>query len=282
MVNLKRFFIVIFALWIFITPIAGVIEFVLAQADVYWFVVILQPLAALAYFLYIRFKEPFEVRSLSLIITVLIAVCALIATGQKFFDNEPGNVPLFLTFISLGLWLAFNNWFTKLPKVNVADRVNAAIPLEDENGRDVRIEDEPGQFKVLVFHMGLSDPYVHAQVNEYKKYASDFRQCDAHLIFISEAGKSMKKSLAKHSSATVSQWSDPKLELTKQLNLAHAPAVPADGIGISWPDLTPLPSVFILNRDNKIVYSKQASDYRKRPDGPFILRILEENHGKQA
>ncbi|MFZ6052367.1 hypothetical protein [Halocola ammonii] len=269
MIFIKRLFITVFSVWLIVVPIVSLIEFIGSQGDVYWFAPMIGPLGILTYFAFVKWRKPFDSKTASLVITVMLGVCLLITVGQRFFDSEEIVTPIYLALGSLLGWLLYDRWFTSLPLINIVEEhfdPSGLKSASDENGSS-----EQAKFHVYIFHMGQSDPYSEAQARYYKKFEEDFKKTNAQIAFVSE-----EKSLTKitKDSEVFTTLVDSDLKLAEKLKIVQDPVTPRGFL--KWAKKVAIPTL-LIEQNGKVIFSRADKDYRNRPDAEFILRILEAN-----
>ena len=267
--SIKRLFITVFAVWLIVVPIVSLIEFIDSEGDVYWFAPMIGPLGVLTYFAFVKWRKPFDSKAASLVITVMLAVCLLITIGQRFFDSEEILTPIFLALGSLVGWLLYDRWFTKLPLINIVEEnfdPSDLKPTSEESKTS-----EQANFRVYIFHMGKSDPYVEAQSAHYQKFEEEFKKYNAQIVFVS--GDETMKQLTS-GSEIISTQRDPDLKQAEKLKIVQDPATPRGFL--KWSGKVAIPTL-LIEQNGKVIFSRADKDYRNRPDAEFILRILEAN-----
>jgi len=168
-------------------------------------------------------------------------------------------------------------------------QVNNKAPdfiAKDQNGKNVSLKDELKKHAVvLIFYRGQWCPYCNKQLKQLEDSLSLIKAKGAKLIAVTpEQPQNITKTIIK-TKASYSILHDDGLKIMKLYDVAYA--VDANNIekykkyGIDFIEANgsnganlPVPAVYIINKQGKIVYKYFDTDYRKRASVTDILAHL--------
>jgi len=143
---------------------------------------------------------------------------------------------------------------------------------------------------VIKFFRGRWDPYCVTELEAWRDLHADLRKRGALFVAISPQTTRQNSFTLEQHGLPYPLLSDPGAALAEQFGIAHTiPAdlrryyqsilinIPFNNAGLSYHNATeaswrlPLPGVFVIGRDNTIIFSEAHADFRVRPEPADIL-----------
>lgn len=168
---------------------------------------------------------------------------------------------------------------TEISPLLVGERIPAA-KLRDTDSREVVLTDLITEKQtILIFYRGGWCPYCNLHLRDLQSIEGEVIQAGYQIIAISpDTPKKLKESMDK-SGLTYKLVSDSQAEAIRQFGIAYkAPEqygkVLSDASANQNPDVLPVPSVFVLNRQGEIIFEYINPDFKKRVPGDLLLSAL--------
>ena len=146
---------------------------------------------------------------------------------------------------------------------------------------------------VIKFFRGRWDPYCVTELEAWRDLHADLRKRGALFVAISPQTTRQNSFTLEQHGLPYPLLSDPGAALAEQFGIAHTiPAdlrryyqsilinIPFNNAGLSYHNATeaswrlPLPGVFVIGRDNTIIFSEAHADFRVRPEPADVLKVL--------
>ena len=157
---------------------------------------------------------------------------------------------------------------------------------KDQHGKDIRLKDELKKGKVvLVFYRGEWCPYCNRELSRLQDSIGFIHEKGATVIAVSpEKPENIQKTLEK-TKASYSIISDEGLKIMKAYDVEFE--VPENtvtryrntGIDIEKNNgnngkYLPVPAIYVIDKEQTVIYRYFDSDYRKRPSVAEIIKQL--------
>jgi peroxiredoxin len=203
-----------------------------------------------------------------------------LATNHKYRRMK------YLLFVSAFLLLFSLAKAQQVPKgLNVNDAAPAFV-AKDQHGRKISLAEEMKKGPVvLVFYRGQWCPYCNKQLKKLEDSISFITARGAELIAVSpEKPENIEKTISK-TKATYSVLFDDGLNIMKNFDVAYAvdtaTVAKYKKYGIDFSKVNgangavlPVPAVFVISKEGKIVFRHFDPDYRNRASVKDILDHL--------
>lgn len=179
--------------------------------------------------------------------------------------------------------IAYIFWYS-----NLGDRRNQELlegeklpvfSLQTADGQNFSSEQFKGSAWLLIFYRGNWCPLCMTQIREVAGRYIDLDRLGVKVALISPQSEIKTKELAKRFNVPMSFFVDTDFKASRRLKLFHDNGVP---FGLKWlghGEDTVLPTVLMLNKHGRIVYSDQTSNYRVRPEPEQFLEIARQKLG---
>jgi len=142
--------------------------------------------------------------------------------------------------------------------------------LENENFSSEQFK---GSAWLLIFYRGNWCPLCMTQIGEVAARYIDLDRFGVKVALISPQPEVKTKELASRFKVPMKFFVDADFKASTKLKLVHDHGVP---FGLNWlghGEDTVLPTVLMINKHGRIVYSDQTSNYRVRPEPEQFLEV---------
>ncbi|MEW6204341.1 MAG: peroxiredoxin family protein [Pseudomonadota bacterium] len=179
--------------------------------------------------------------------------------------------------------IAYVFWYS-----NLGERSNAELKegeklpvfqLQTLEGESFSSEQFKGSAWLLIFYRGNWCPLCMTQIREVAGRYVDLDRLGVKVALISPQPEAKTQELAKRFKVPMTFLVDTDFKASKKLKLVHANGVP---FGLKWlghGENTALPTVLMVNKHGRIVYSDQTSNYRVRPEPEQFLEVARQKLG---
>lgn len=174
----------------------------------------------------------------------------------------------------------------------LADRalgVGALAPdftLLDERGASHRLQSRLEQGTVvLLFFRGVWCPFCNLMLRAYQEQLPTLTTSGAQLLAVSPQSAAMLERTRQRNRLQFPLLSDPACHVAAQYGLAYAldeelaslyrkvgHPLPAYNASADW--LLPMPAVYVIGGDGRILYARVEPDFRRRTDPDLVVRAL--------
>ena len=179
--------------------------------------------------------------------------------------------------------IASSFWYS-----NLGDRRNTELAegeklpvfqLKTVEGETFSSEQFKGSAWLLIFYRGNWCPLCMTQIREVAGRYIDLDRLGVKVALISPQPEAKTQELAKRFKVPITFLVDTDFKASKKLKLLHENGVP---FGLKWlghGEDTALPTVLMVNKHGRIVYSDQTSNYRVRPEPEQFLEVARQKLG---
>ncbi|WP_171035305.1 peroxiredoxin family protein [Limnobacter alexandrii] len=179
--------------------------------------------------------------------------------------------------------IAYIFWYS-----NLGDRRNPELAegeklpvfqLKTVEGETFSSEQFKGSAWLLIFYRGNWCPLCMTQIREVAGRYIDLDRLGVKVALISPQPEAKTQELAKRFKVPMTFLVDTDFKASKKLKLLHENGVP---FGLKWlghGEDTALPTVLMVNKHGRIVYSDQTSNYRVRPEPEQFLEVARQKLG---
>ncbi len=219
-------------------------------------------------------------RNLHVLMACNLMGYALVLTDPVMESNPWPLVWGTLLFFSS---IAYIFWYSSLgSRSNPLLQEGEKLPpfeLSTLDGAVVAANHFKGDPWLLVFYRGNWCPLCMAQIREVAARYIDLDRLGVKVALISPQPEAKTKALAARFEVPMQFFVDTDLKAAKKLNLVGKDGTPM-GLGVLGYDSdTVLPTVLLINRHGRIVYSDQTSNYRVRPEPEQFLEVARQKLG---
>jgi peroxiredoxin len=189
-------------------------------------------------------------------------------------------------FVSIVLLSVYTCFSQEAPEGLFLSSKAPDFKAKDQDGKDIRLKDELKKGKVvLVFYRGEWCPYCNRELTRLQDSIQFIQEKGATVIAVSpEKPENVKKTQEK-TKASYSIISDEGLKIMKSYDVEFE--VPENtitryrntGIDVeknngSNGKFLPVPAIYVIDKEQTIIYRFFETDYRKRPAVAEILKHL--------
>lgn len=213
-------------------------------------------------------------RNLHLLMATNLMGIALVLTDPGM---EANPWPLVLGNLIFFGSMAYIFWYSYLgERSNALLNEGEKLPmfeLKTLEGETFSSEQFKGSAWLLMFYRGNWCPLCMTQIGEVAGRYIDLDRLGVKVALISPQPETKTQELAKRFAVPMKFLVDSEFKVSKKLNLMHVNGVP---FGMKWfghGQDTVLPTVLIINKHGRIVYSDQTSNYRVRPEPEQFLEV---------
>jgi peroxiredoxin len=213
-------------------------------------------------------------RNLHLLMATNLMGIALVLTDPGM---EANPWPLVIGNLIFFGSIAYIFWYSHLGERNNAMlKEGEKLPvfeLKTVEGEAFSSEKFKGSAWLLMFYRGNWCPLCMTQIGEVAGRYIDLDRLGVKVGLISPQPEAKTQELAKRFDVPMKFFVDADFRASKKLNLVHENGVP---FGMNWlghGEDTVLPTVLIINKHGRIVYSDQTSNYRVRPEPDQFLEV---------
>ncbi|BET25164.1 peroxiredoxin [Limnobacter thiooxidans] len=213
-------------------------------------------------------------RNLHLLMATNLMGIALVLTDPAM---EANPWPLVLGNLIFFSSIAYIFWYSHLgERNNVQLKEGEKLPafeLKTLEGTRFSSEQLKGAAWLLIFYRGNWCPLCMTQIREVAGRYIELDRLGVKVALISPQPETKTQDLAKRFKVPMAFFVDVDFKTSKKLNLVADNGVP---FGLKWfghGEHTVLPTVLIINKHGRIVYSDQTSNYRVRPEPDQFLEV---------
>jgi peroxiredoxin len=213
-------------------------------------------------------------RNLHLLMATNLTGIALVLTDPAMESNP---WPLVLGNLIFFGSMAYIFWYSYLGERNNPElKEGEKLPLfqlQTPEGENFSSDEFKGSAWLLIFYRGNWCPLCMTQISEVAARYIDLDRLGVEVGLISPQPETKTRELAKRFKVPMKFFVDADFKASKRLNLLHENGVP---FGLKWMghgENTVLPTVLLLNKHGRIVYSDQTSNYRVRPEPSHFLEV---------
>lgn len=213
-------------------------------------------------------------RNLHLLMATNLMGIALVLTDPAM-ETDPwplvlGNL-IFFSSIAYIFWYSHLGGRSNAP-LNEGDKL-PTFDLKTLEGTTYSSEQFKGSAWLLIFYRGNWCPLCMTQIREVAGRYVELDRLGVKVALISPQPETKTQDLAKRFKVPMTFFVDADFKASKRLNLLAENGVP---FGLKWfghGEDTVLPTVLIINKHGRIVYSDQTSNYRVRPEPDQFLEV---------
>ncbi len=165
--------------------------------------------------------------------------------------------------------------FRRRPSAQLA--VGTTLPhfeLEDDRGLSFGIERYLGAPMVLVFFRGNWCPLCTAQIQEIAAQYRWLQELGVKVALISPQPHHNARVLSQRFNVPLDFLVDPGARVARSLGIVHDGGVPVGLALLGYEADTVFPTVVVVDRDGKILFSDQTDNYRLRPEPATFMSVL--------
>ncbi|MCP4418157.1 MAG: redoxin family protein [Chloroflexi bacterium] len=257
-----------------IVIILAIIQFFQGRLGLAWMGALLTGFLIVEFFANLfRFKTARTPARLPMLTGLLIVTTAVSLVRFQW-------LPSLLSLLLFAGWLAYVYWYSRLERGNndqlVAGRPFPSIILEDEAGNEVSSANFSGQTTLYLFYRGNWCPLCMAQIKEVAAEYQLLAQQGVRVVLISPQPHKFTRNLAARFEVPFTFLVDVENKAARQLGIQHENGVPAGMALLGYASDTVLPTVLIVGKDGRILYTDLTDSYRIRPEPSEFLRVLGE------
>lgn len=213
-------------------------------------------------------------RNLHLLMATNLMGIALVLTDPGMESNP---WPLVIGNLIFFASMAYIFWYSHLgERSNALLNEGEKLPvfeLQTLEGETFNSEDFKGSAWLLMFYRGNWCPLCMTQIREVAGRYIDLDRLGVKVALISAQPETKTRELAKRFNLPMKFFVDADFKASKKLSLVNSHGVP---FGLKWfghGEDTVLPTVLMINKHGRIVYSDQTSNYRVRPEPDQFLEV---------
>lgn len=173
--------------------------------------------------------------------------------------------------------LAYIFWYSDLGKRNnELLKVGEKLPpfeLKTLDGQVFKSSSLNGHPCLLIFYRGNWCPLCMAQIREVVEHYLELDRLGVKVAFISSQPEKQTKVLAEKFEVPFQFLIDENLTTARKLNLVAKNGLPYGLQLLGYDPDVILPTVLMLNKHGRIIYSDQTSNYRVRPEPGQFLEV---------
>lgn len=199
--------------------------------------------------------------------------CVLALTGW------PDSAPL---GVSLGLaagWFLYVFWYSEYQKpqsrfLSPGDKLPTfqAFLLF---GEQVSSSTLKGTDALILFYRGNWCPVCTAQIDELAKQYDQLKSRGIRVILISPQPDVKAAQVASRVQIPFEFWTDRGNKAAQKLEIVDPAGLPLGMELLGYGPETPVPTVLLVNKEGRIIYSDQAENYRLRPEPSAYLEAYD-------
>jgi peroxiredoxin len=200
----------------------------------------------------------------------LMVLTLLLATTAFFL--QPGIVGYVLGALAIvpaALFLLGTST-SGLPSLQPAVSVGAPAPdfsAIDADGMAFRLSDLRGSPVLLKFFRGYWCPYCVAELKQLDESAKEFAALGIKLVALSSDRVDELRPFKQKQGWAITLLADPELVVHRQYRVEFRKFTPKRG---PFRDLA-IPTTILIDRDGRVLWLEQTSDFRVRPQASIIL-----------
>lgn len=150
------------------------------------------------------------------------------------------------------------------------------VKLEDSNGNQVETDAILNQKTVLIVYRGGWCPYCNAQLSEMQEIEKQIMSLGYQIVAVSPDAPKFLKETVQKDNLSYSLYSDSEGKFSQAIGIAYKKGKPkldkySEGKN---PGFLPVPTVYVLDRNQKIEFLYINPDYSQRLKGKMLLAVL--------
>ncbi|WP_075344632.1 peroxiredoxin-like family protein [Tenacibaculum agarivorans] len=187
----------------------------------------------------------------------------------------------------------FNDGIEEIKKIGLKEKalqIGDTIPhfsLTDYNNKSIQLTDlNRSNYLVLNFYRGGWCPYCNLELREYERLKEDFAKAGANIIAISAETPELAKQTAQKNTISFPVLTDKDARFMKDLGIVfqlnEKTKKDYEGFGMNFTRIhgnqnyeLPVPAVYVIDVNNKIVFIHFEADYMTRIEPSEVLKIIE-------
>lgn len=213
-------------------------------------------------------------RNMHLLISLDLMGYAMVLT-DKAMETDP--MPLIWGSVLLLSSLAYIFWYSSLGErknslLNEGEKL-PVFQLKDLDGNEVDSKKFAGKPYLFIFYRGNWCPLCMAQLREV---AADYIELDRYgvkVALISPQPEKQTRELAAKFDVPLEFYVDEGNKAARKLNIFSEDGLPFGLQVLGYDKDTVLPTVLMVNKNGRIIYSDQTSNYRVRPEPEQFLEV---------
>ncbi|AEF99538.1 peroxiredoxin-like family protein [Methylomonas methanica] len=211
----------------------------------------------------------------------VLNVLGLIGVGLAFWAGVNHQAPALAPALAIGGWLGFvlySYWYSsygRQPSTKL--RVGAELPaftVRNASGASVtsaQLTDKPA---ILIFFRGNWCPLCMAQVKEMVAHYQDINALGVRVALISPQPHDNTIALSKKFGVNFDFLTDEGNSAARALGIEQNHGLPMGMRMLGYASETVLPTVIIMDRDGKVIWTHETDNYRIRPEPDVYLDVL--------
>ncbi|MEM9363010.1 MAG: peroxiredoxin-like family protein [Bacteroidota bacterium] len=192
----------------------------------------------------------------------------------------------------LSIIQTFNDGIEKIKAIGLKEKalqVGDVVPhfsLTDHNGKSVKLTDlHQLGYLVLNFYRGGWCPYCNMELREYERLRGDFEKADTNIVAISAELPELALQTTEKNVVTFPILTDKDAKFMKDLGIVfqldEKTKKDYEGFGMDFTQIhgnenyeLPVPAVYIIDTNKKIVFTHFEADYTTRIEPSEVLRAI--------
>lgn len=237
------------------------------------------PMAALIGFIMIK---PVVARTSPNLIEIHIPILVgLTLATRGYSTGAAGLEVLILSLISWGAFMLYAFWYSHYDrKKSQALEIGKTLPdfrlLDVQNQSKASHEISSGQPTIFMFYRGNWCPLCMAQIKEVAAKYKELEALGAKVVLVSPQPHSYTTDLAKKFDVNFDFMTDQNNQAAKALNILSDFGIPTGIEALGYETEAPMPTVFITNKEGKVVWAHETDNYRVRPEPETFLQVIKE------
>ncbi|MDH3915038.1 MAG: peroxiredoxin family protein [Chromatiales bacterium] len=281
--RLKSVFVTIYMLVVVVVLLGSVVGLVISDFRLAWAGALMTVLPFMGLYAYSVTSKSLARTSprLPLVSTLTIAG-GLVTIYGYWLSDYSAHLPMVAAIAAVYGFFLFDFWYSSFGRrVNdrlVTGQVIPEFQAKDVDGVQVGPADLRGRPVLFMFYRGNWCPFCMAQVKEITGRYRELSDRGVELVLISPQPTGLTQRVAEMFQVPCRFWVDEGLTASRALGLVHQNGVPAGSLTKTFGEDTVLPTVIIVNREGRIIFTDQTDNYRVRPDPGLFLKALH-SHG---
>lgn len=174
-------------------------------------------------------------------------------------------------------------WYTPLDRTNSHIQVNQSLPhfeLHDTQGKAINLQEDNGQYQLLLFIRANWCPLCVAQVKELVDQYQQLQNLHCETYIISSQSEDNSAKLAQKMDAPIHFAVDKNNQAAKILGIEHIGGTPFGLPG--YEANTALPTAIIVAPNKQVIFAHQTDDYRLRPEPETFIQAIQQHQNTKA
>lgn len=278
--RLKSIFVAVYMIVVLAVGVGSVAGLLLSDFPVAWAGALLTVLPFVLLYLRVTRSRTIARTSPRLPVACAVTLAGAGLAAWVFLSSEHAPIlPLAAALAGTAGFLLFDFWYSTLGR-EISEGLSIGRTLPDFHARDlagniVHAADLRGRAALFMFYRGNWCPFCMAQVREITGKYRALADLGVELVLISPQPTELTERVAGMFQVPCRFWVDEKLAAASRLGIVHEHGVPAGQLTSTFGQNTVLPTVIIVDRDGRIIFTDQTDNYRVRPDPDRFLRVLQ-------